>query len=77
MLADFPEPENGCEIALFADDVAIYYTAESKEATIGFPQHLMKKRRMDDRLELRIFIGQICLDALLEKKRQMQNTASI
>jgi retron-type reverse transcriptase len=32
MLSDIPNPENGCEISLFADDIAIYCTTKTKEA---------------------------------------------
>ena len=34
MLSDFPTPHNGCESSLFTDDIAIYYTAKTKQATI-------------------------------------------
>lgn len=33
MLHDFPAAENGCEISLFADDIAIYKTGRRKEET--------------------------------------------
>ena len=32
MLLDFPNPENGCEISLFVEDIAIYCTKKTKEA---------------------------------------------
>ena len=31
MFSDIPNPENGCEISLFADDIAIYCTTKTKE----------------------------------------------
>nr|CAH0099246.1 unnamed protein product [Daphnia galeata] len=31
MFSDIPYPENGCEISLFADDIAIYCTTKTKE----------------------------------------------
>lgn len=33
MLDDFLNPDNDCELSLFADYVAIYFTVKSKEAT--------------------------------------------
>ena len=41
MLSDFPTPHNGCELSLFADDIAIYYTAKTKQATIAPLQNFL------------------------------------
>ena len=41
MLSDFPTPHNGCELSLFADDIAIYYTAKTKQDTIIPLQNLL------------------------------------
>lgn len=42
MLADFPMPVNGSETSLFADDVAIYYTAKTKKEAEGPLQDLLE-----------------------------------
>jgi hypothetical protein len=43
MLVNFPTPDNGCEISLFADDIAIYYTAKTKKEAEGPLQDLLDK----------------------------------
>lgn len=32
LMADLPIPDNGCELSRFADDVAIYFTADDRES---------------------------------------------
>jgi hypothetical protein len=43
MMSDFPNPDEGCEISLFADDIEIHSTATTKWETERNMQKYLKK----------------------------------
>jgi hypothetical protein len=43
MMSDFPNPDDGCEISLFADDIEIHSTATTKWETERNLQKYLKK----------------------------------